>query len=58
MREQVMALVRAHFRPEFLNRVDDIVVFARSGCRSTRKHATGWRPRAGIPPMARARSSG
>ncbi|MGH9393306.1 MAG: type VI secretion system ATPase TssH, partial [Terriglobales bacterium] len=26
-REQVMAELRAHFRPEFLNRVDEIVVF-------------------------------
>jgi ATP-dependent Clp protease ATP-binding subunit ClpB len=28
-REQVMAELRAHFRPEFLNRVDDIVLFRR-----------------------------
>ncbi len=27
MRERVMAAVRAHFRPEFLNRVDEIVIF-------------------------------
>ncbi len=27
--ERVLAAVRAHFRPEFLNRVDDIVVFDR-----------------------------
>jgi ATP-dependent Clp protease ATP-binding subunit ClpB len=27
--ERVMDVVRSHFRPEFLNRVDDIVVFAR-----------------------------
>jgi ATP-dependent Clp protease ATP-binding subunit ClpB len=26
-REEVMAIVRAHFKPEFLNRLDDIVVF-------------------------------
>jgi ATP-dependent Clp protease ATP-binding subunit ClpB len=26
-REEVMATVRAHFKPEFLNRLDDIVVF-------------------------------
>ncbi|GAB3887853.1 ATP-dependent chaperone ClpB [Kibdelosporangium lantanae] len=26
-REQVMAELRAHFRPEFLNRVDDVVLF-------------------------------
>ncbi|HEY0291151.1 MAG TPA: ATP-dependent chaperone ClpB [Hansschlegelia sp.] len=29
VREQVMAVVRQHFRPEFLNRVDDIVLFHR-----------------------------
>jgi ATP-dependent Clp protease ATP-binding subunit ClpB len=29
VREQVMAVVRSHFRPEFLNRVDDIVLFHR-----------------------------
>jgi ATP-dependent Clp protease ATP-binding subunit ClpB len=28
-RERVMAELRAHFRPEFLNRVDDIVLFRR-----------------------------
>ncbi len=27
VREQVMDVVRQHFRPEFLNRVDDIVIF-------------------------------
>jgi ATP-dependent Clp protease ATP-binding subunit ClpB len=26
-REQVMAALRAHFRPEFLNRIDDIILF-------------------------------
>jgi ATP-dependent Clp protease ATP-binding subunit ClpB len=26
-RESVMGMVRAHFKPEFLNRLDDIVVF-------------------------------
>jgi ATP-dependent Clp protease ATP-binding subunit ClpB len=26
-REEVMAIVRSHFKPEFLNRLDDIVVF-------------------------------
>jgi ATP-dependent Clp protease ATP-binding subunit ClpB len=31
MDAQVLAVVRAHFRPEFLNRVDDIVVFERLG---------------------------
>jgi ATP-dependent Clp protease ATP-binding subunit ClpB len=29
VRDQVMGMVRAHFRPEFLNRVDEIVVFHR-----------------------------
>jgi ATP-dependent Clp protease ATP-binding subunit ClpB len=27
--ERVMAAVRGHFRPEFLNRVDDVIVFHR-----------------------------
>ena len=27
-REAVMAVVRAHFKPEFLNRLDDVVVFS------------------------------
>ncbi len=31
VREQVLDSLRAHFRPEFLNRVDDIVVFDRLG---------------------------
>jgi ATP-dependent Clp protease ATP-binding subunit ClpB len=29
MREQVMALLQKHFRPEFLNRIDEIVLFHR-----------------------------
>jgi ATP-dependent Clp protease ATP-binding subunit ClpB len=29
VREQVMGAVRAHFRPEFLNRVDEIILFHR-----------------------------
>jgi ATP-dependent Clp protease ATP-binding subunit ClpB len=29
VREQVMAVVRSHFRPEFLNRIDDILLFHR-----------------------------
>jgi ATP-dependent Clp protease ATP-binding subunit ClpB len=29
VREQVMNMVRAHFRPEFLNRVDEIILFHR-----------------------------
>ena len=31
MRERVMAALRSHFRPEFLNRVDEIVLFHRLG---------------------------
>jgi len=29
VREQVMSMVRSHFRPEFLNRVDEIILFHR-----------------------------
>ncbi|MDR7145519.1 ATP-dependent chaperone ClpB [Rhizobium sp. BE258] len=29
VREQVMDVVKAHFRPEFLNRIDDIILFHR-----------------------------
>jgi ATP-dependent Clp protease ATP-binding subunit ClpB len=29
MREQVLAVLRQHFRPEFLNRIDDVIVFSR-----------------------------
>ncbi|WP_020180979.1 ATP-dependent chaperone ClpB [Methylopila sp. M107] len=29
VRDQVMTVVRSHFRPEFLNRIDDIVLFHR-----------------------------
>jgi ATP-dependent Clp protease ATP-binding subunit ClpB len=36
-RDQVMAAVRAHFRPEFLNRLDEIVLFDRL----TRKNMDG-----------------
>ncbi|MFO1142718.1 MAG: ATP-dependent chaperone ClpB [Amaricoccus sp.] len=36
-RDQVMAAVRAHFRPEFLNRLDEIVIFDRL----TRKNMDG-----------------
>ncbi|MEO1459857.1 MAG: AAA family ATPase, partial [Pseudomonadota bacterium] len=35
---QVMEVVRAHFRPEFLNRLDEIVLFDRLG----REHMTGF----------------
>ncbi|MBR1195522.1 ATP-dependent chaperone ClpB [Bradyrhizobium sp. AUGA SZCCT0240] len=37
VREQVMAMVRAHFRPEFLNRVDEIILFHR-----LQKSEMGW----------------
>jgi ATP-dependent Clp protease ATP-binding subunit ClpB len=36
-RSDVMAMVRAHFRPEFLNRLDEIVLFERL----SRSHMTG-----------------
>jgi len=29
VREQVMEVVRSHFRPEFLNRIDEIILFHR-----------------------------
>jgi ATP-dependent Clp protease ATP-binding subunit ClpB len=29
VRDEVMGMVRAHFRPEFLNRVDEIILFHR-----------------------------
>ena len=29
VREQVMNVVRSHFRPEFLNRIDEIILFHR-----------------------------
>jgi ATP-dependent Clp protease ATP-binding subunit ClpB len=29
VREEVMGVVRSHFRPEFLNRVDEIILFHR-----------------------------
>jgi ATP-dependent Clp protease ATP-binding subunit ClpB len=29
VREQVMGMVRSHFRPEFLNRIDEIILFHR-----------------------------
>ena len=47
-RDQVMAAVRAHFRPEFLNRLDEIVVFDRLSRRNMdgdRRHPAraSWR---------------
>jgi ATP-dependent Clp protease ATP-binding subunit ClpB len=37
VRDQVMAVVRAHFRPEFLNRLDEIILFERL----SREHMKG-----------------
>ena len=37
VREQVMAVVRAHFRPEFLNRLDETILFERL----SREHMKG-----------------
>ena len=46
----MLAVVRAHFKPEFLNRLDDIVVFHAldhrgAGARSSTSRSTGWRRR-------------
>jgi ATP-dependent Clp protease ATP-binding subunit ClpB len=35
--ERVMGVVRSHFRPEFLNRVDDVIVFSRLSKRDIRE---------------------
>ena len=43
-REGVLAVVRSHFKPEFLNRLDDIVVFASlrgDDLRVDRRHPVG-----------------
>mmetsp|Transcript_48777 Transcript_48777/g.35900 ORF Transcript_48777/g.35900 Transcript_48777/m.35900 type:complete len:917 (-) Transcript_48777:170-2920(-) len=37
IRESVMSMVRRHFRPEFLNRLDDIVMFQPLGLKQLRK---------------------
>jgi ATP-dependent Clp protease ATP-binding subunit ClpB len=37
VRDQVMGMVRAHFRPEFLNRVDEIILFHRLRCEQMAK---------------------
>jgi ATP-dependent Clp protease ATP-binding subunit ClpB len=39
MRARVMEAMRQHFRPEFLNRVDDIVIFQRLGREQLREIA-------------------
>ena len=38
VRDQVMAEVRAHFRPEFLNRIDEIILFHRLEARADGAH--------------------
>ena len=48
LRERVMADVRSYFKPEFLNRIDDVVIFdrlARGPARRDRRHPA--RPAAG-----------
>jgi ATP-dependent Clp protease ATP-binding subunit ClpB len=82
VRDQVMAVVRANFRPEFLNRIDEIILFHRLKrsemtkivdiqmarlaklledrkitSSSSRRRVSGSPTRAGIPPMAPARSN-
>ena len=37
MRERVLAAVRTHFRPEFLNRLDEILIFHRLGRQELRR---------------------
>ena len=39
MRARVMEAMRAHFRPEFLNRVDDVIIFHRLGREQLREIA-------------------
>jgi ATP-dependent Clp protease ATP-binding subunit ClpB len=49
MEKRVMDALRAHFRPEFLNRVDDIVIFPFAGGkanREDRRHPDGASPEA------------
>ncbi len=36
-KDQVMAQVRSHFKPEFLNRIDDIIMFNRCGWQTWKK---------------------
>ena len=48
VREGVLAELRASFRPEFLNRVDDIILFSRLDRAQLRQivdHPAAWRPR-------------
>ena len=38
VRDEVLAVLRQHFRPEFLNRVDDVIVFSRLDREQLRAH--------------------
>src|SRR3546814_7726607 len=40
LRDQVMEAVRGHFRPEFLNRLDEILVFHRLGRARSEEHTS------------------
>jgi ATP-dependent Clp protease ATP-binding subunit ClpB len=58
---QVMEVVRAHFRPEFLNRLDEIILFHRLGAAAygrDRRHPGGARAGAAEGPQDRARPDG
>ena len=48
MEARVTEMLRAHFRPEFLNRVDEIILFQASGGRRSRpssiSRCAAWRP--------------
>src|SRR4029450_2425767 len=54
-RERVMAVVRESFKPEFLNRLDEILVFSRLG-RDELARVVGVQP--GPPPSPPAASPG
>ena len=45
VRDEVMHVVRSHFRPEFLNRVDEIILFHRAapGGHGGRSSTSSWR---------------
>ena len=58
MRDEVMDVVRASFRPEFLNRVDEIILFHRLRRRtwagSSKSSSSGWKT---CSPIARSSST-
>ena len=64
MKDAVLDALRQHFRPEFLNRVDEIIVFhpldrASTSSRSSRSSWSGLREAArGPAPRARAHGGG